>query len=209
MKKAKDETLDGTDALEAVRGDGAIPAERDTTEPEIDLGSSSFIAERNLDELPEPERRLTWKTLLFFGVPALCLTMAVVAGVIFFLHTDRKAAPAPAPAKTMQRTVRVAAGGAVSLDGLAAVVQDPSGKQRLVRFGITVMTGKGAGASTLKGEDSELRMAASRIVSGMSFPELLHDGGREQVRKKFKTHIEGIYGVGAAEHVWISSWVIL
>ena len=61
----------------------------------------------------------------------------------------------------------------------------------------------------LKGEDREVRIAATRIMSGMSFPDLLSNAGREQIRKKIKAHIEGVYGTGAAENVWITSWLIL
>jgi len=208
MKKAENDTLDGAGALQVVRGDGPIPTETAMAEPEIDLGSSSFVAEQNLDEIPEPKHKMTWKAFLFFGIPALGLIAIAAVAVAVFLYTDRK--PAPASAKMMPGNVQVSAkDGSVSFDNLAAVVPDLSGKQRLVRFGISVMPGKGGGGTKIKGEDREVRIAASRVVSGMPFPELLRDAGRDQVRKKIKTHMEAVYGIGAVDRVWISAWVIL
>ncbi len=202
MKKAKIDVLDIADAYDEKPSDGMGAQRLDIEEPQIDLESESFLVAQE-EEFPK-KSFLTWKTAIIFGIPAVCVLLIVVAVLVYYLVYDKKTASKDP--KGVAPVMAIAS--PILYDNLTAVVNDPSGKQRLVMFGIALKPGKGAGEK-LGGSDQDIRIAASRIVGGAQFPDLMNEKGREQIKKKIKDHIENIKGAGVVESVWITSWTIL
>ena len=208
MKKAKIDILDIADSLETAPNEEPALAPLEKTAPDIDLHAGSFLAEKQTEDALKRRRFLTWKTMLMFAVPTLCLVLVVVAVVVFLWNGEKKAASVAAK-QAQQGMPGMVGSGPIYYDDLAAVVSDPSGKLRLVRFGISAMPARGGVTPNLKGDDREVRIAAARIVSGTPFPELLNDRGREQIKEKIKTHIESVHRPGTVGNVWITSWIVL
>jgi len=213
MKKAKIDVLDIADSLEE---NPEIQQEIQTElhslaveEPQIDLQSESFLVAQEQEETPA-RRFLTWKTLIIFGIPSFCLILAVVAALFYFLSPDKKAAPA-ASKEAKGRTVSAPGApgaGPVYFDNLTAVINDSSGNQRLVMFGIAVAPGKGTSLN-FSGSDQSVRFAASKVVCDLPFSDIMSDQGRDRAKKRIKAHVEYLKGSGMIETVWITSWTVL
>ncbi|MDD5167390.1 MAG: flagellar basal body-associated FliL family protein [Syntrophales bacterium] len=200
MKKAKIDVLDMADALEAV----SQPLDID--EPHIDLREESFLAPQQEEEKPPWWRFLfTWKIAIFFVIPGLCLILAVVAVFVFFMSTAKSVPSVSQESK--KGSIIVSQRGPVYFENLASVTNDLSGNKRLVLFSIAVVPGKKVDPNL--DADRDIRIAATRVVSGMLFPELLNDKGREQVKKKIKSSIEALKGSDVVDSVFITSWTIL
>ena len=203
MKKAKIDLLDIGDEFEAVSSD-EISAEQSAEEPQIDLQGESFLAGQA--EEPSPGRfSLLLKRVLVFGVPLLLLLM-VAASVYYFVFYDGKSAVETAKKQTTAAAPAVII--SVDFPNLRTVVNDAQGKQHVLLFGFAVSLGKEI-SPNLTAEDRELRSAVAHMVGGMPYSELLHDKGREQIKKRIKAHIEEQKGTGSINDVWITSWTLL
>lgn len=199
MKKAKIDVLDIEDSFEAVS-----TTDPPTVEPQIDLQGESFLA------VPEEEASSTrsfmnWKTLLLIGIPVLLLLIAI--GVYYFVYYDKK--PSILTAKGEKTGTAMTAGSPVYFNDLRSTVNDLQGQPRIVLFGFAVTPHGKVVSLNFGGDDRDLRLSASRIVGAMPLSELLHEKGREQVKKKIKAHIEEQKGTGVVGDVWITSWTIL
>ncbi|MDQ5985837.1 MAG: hypothetical protein CSYNP_01554 [Syntrophus sp. SKADARSKE-3] len=205
MKKAKIDVLDLPD-LEATPADASEAFKLDISEPQIDLQRESFLTPPEEEAKPLWRRLVTTKRVIIFGSIVLLLA---VTFVVYFVFIDKK--PSQMAAKGSKESRATATGQVtepVYIDNLTAVITDLSGKQRVVLFGIAAMPGKGV-APNYDGKDPDIRVAASKAVCSASFPELMNDKGRDQIKRKIKDAIEIVKGPGTVEHVYITSWTIL
>jgi flagellar basal body-associated protein FliL len=207
MKKAKIDVLDIADSFDEKPENTSDTHGLEIEEPQIDLQNESFLVTQQDEPEPKRWRFLTWKVVLLFGVPSLCLILIAAAVLVYFLYYEKK--PVPATAKDPKgKQMVIANTGPVYMDNLSAVINDLSGKQRIVLFGLAMVPARGAGSNLAEG-DQNMRMAASRIVSDMSFQDLTGERGREHVKRRIKAYVDGLKGSGVLENVWITSWIIL